>query len=180
MNGREKTRHDVYEYRPDQYNKGSPASASVDRKSFFLFLFSRNILQRMGATLCCSVVRNRLATLPIRLSSLQRGSVWKIDNALWSPITLPILSPSRRRQSAKENARLTEKRPEKENPRTLRQVGQHHQITAHIQRSTPRSAPQVAEASPTEVSYGSMKEIPSHLHLIKIGHRPLVIPTILL
>ena len=40
INGREKTRHDVYEYRPDQYNKGSPASASVDRKSFFPFFLA--------------------------------------------------------------------------------------------------------------------------------------------
>jgi len=44
VNGREKTRHDVYEYRPDQYNKGSPASASVDRRSFFSFSFPFSFL----------------------------------------------------------------------------------------------------------------------------------------
>ena len=73
MNGREKTRHDVYEYRPDQYNKGSPASASVHRRSFFFRYFSRNILQRMGATLCYSVMRNRLATVELGFPPSEEG-----------------------------------------------------------------------------------------------------------
>ena len=92
INVREKTRHDVYEYRPDQYNKGSPASASVDRKSFFF----RNILQRMGHwILSCAI--GWLHYRRIRLSSRRRG---KIENALSSPISLPTTPP----QSSEENA----------------------------------------------------------------------------
>lgn len=63
-------------------------------------------------------------------------------------------------------------RPERESPVMLRQFGQHH-----IQRRAP---PQYAEVSAMGAFRQGPEAIVPHLHLLKVGHRSLMIPTILL
>ena len=117
----------------------------------------------------------------INPSSFQRRSMWKIDSALPSPITLPITSLPRRLESSKN--------PPKEYLSPYRKASREREpckvtssrsASSSNKHSAPKSAPQNAGISRTDAFHRSPETIRPHLHLFKVGHRPPMIPAILL
>ena len=176
-NGREKTRLDHLRTIPGSIHLGI-FRTSVDRNSIFP-LFSPNILQTNGdneALLHCVCAIGcwlcyRRITLPSEKVNVEnRQCVVESDNSLNS-------SPPRYRESPKGTRGFTGMRLEKASPGKLRQSASNN-CTFNVQPREARG--RMPELPPAGVFPGNLGGICPHLHLIKIGHRPLVIPAILL
>lgn len=138
---------------------------------FSTYLFSfRNSFSGMGKTWFC-LLHSAMPSPYYRIniispSSLPGTTPWKIKNALIESEYLSQTLPSLAVESPPKGQGFTGMRPEKVIPeeRYVRSV-------SFSVQARPRSALQNAEAS------GSNR---AHLHLFKVGHRPLVIPAVLL